>query len=44
MLDIESDFLLGDVLLLEYCKDCILNHFSGYGPAVSEHLILKRAL
>jgi hypothetical protein len=31
MSDIELDFVLCGVLLLEYCKDCMLNHCSGYG-------------
>ena len=30
--DIESEFLLGDVLLLEYCRNYILNHYNEYGP------------
>ena len=28
MLNIESDFLLDSMLLLENCRDCILNHYS----------------
>ena len=33
--DIESEFLLGDMLLLKYCRDYILNHCSEYGPLIS---------
>ena len=32
MLDIESFFLLSDVLLLKHYRNYILNHCSGYGP------------
>jgi hypothetical protein len=32
--DIKSNFLLGGVLLLEQYKNCILNHCSGYDPAI----------
>ena len=35
MSDIKSYFLLGGMLLLEYCRDCILNHCNGYGPISS---------
>jgi hypothetical protein len=35
MSDIESYFLLDGMLLLEYCRDCILNHCNGYRPISS---------